>query len=112
MMVMAVRNFYNGTSGTELKGKKLGIHAYGNVGRNVARIAKGFGMEIYAFDAFCPASAIEADGVKPVASPGRTLCYLRYRFFAYSRNCRNKELHQLRSGRQDAERGPVGQYSP
>ena len=68
MMVMAVRNFYNGTSGTELKGKKLGIHAYGNVGRNVARIAKGFGMEIYAFDAFCPASAIEADGVKPVAS--------------------------------------------
>lgn len=71
MMVMAVRNFYNGTSGTELKGKKLGIHAYGNVGRNVARIAKGFGMEIYAFDAFCPASAIEADGVKPVASPGR-----------------------------------------
>ena len=69
MMVMAVRNFYNGTSGTELKGKKLGIHAYGNVGRNVARIAKGFGMEIYAFAAFCPASAIEADGVKPVASP-------------------------------------------
>ena len=69
MMVMAVRNFYNGTSGTELKGKKLGIHAYGNVGRNVARIAKGFGMAIYAFDAFCPASAIEADGVKPVASP-------------------------------------------
>ena len=65
MMVMAVRNFYNGTSGTELKGKKLGIHAYGNVGRNVARIAKGFGMEIYAFDAFCLAS----DGVKPVASP-------------------------------------------
>ena len=68
MMVMAVRNFYNGTSGTELKGRKLGIHAYGNVGRNVARIAKGFGMEIYAFDAFCPASVIEADGVKPVAS--------------------------------------------
>ena len=52
MMVMAARNFYNGTSGWELKGKKLGIHAYGNVGRNVARIAKGFGMEIYAYDAF------------------------------------------------------------
>ena len=68
MMVMAVRNFYNGTSGKELKGKKLGIHAYGNVGRNVARIAKGFGMEIYAYDAFCPADLIEADGVKPVAS--------------------------------------------
>ena len=68
LMVMAVRNLYNGTSGTELKGKKLGIHAYGNVGRNVARIAKGFGMDVYAFDAFCPASAIEAAEVTPVAS--------------------------------------------
>ncbi len=68
LMVFAVRNFYAGTSGSELKGKKLGILAYGNVGRNVARIAKGFGMEICAFDAFCPASAIEADGVKAVAS--------------------------------------------
>ena len=68
MMVMAVRNMYNGTSGTELKGKKLGIHAYGNVGRNVARIAKGFGMEIYAYDAFCPQEVIEADGAKAVDS--------------------------------------------
>ena len=63
MLVMAVRNFYNGTSGTELKGKKLGILAFGNVGRNVARIAKGFGMDIMAYDAFCPAEAIEAAGV-------------------------------------------------
>ena len=62
MMVMAVRNMYNGTSGSELMGKKLGIHAYGNVGRNVARIAKGFGMQIYAYDAFCPKEVIEADG--------------------------------------------------
>ncbi|MEG1562983.1 MAG: NAD(P)-dependent oxidoreductase [Bacteroides sp.] len=68
MMVYAVRNFYNGTSGTELMGKKLGIHAYGNVGRNVARIAKGFGMEIYAYDAFCPKEAIEKDGVKALDS--------------------------------------------
>jgi len=68
LMVYAVRNFYNGTSGTELKGKKLGIHAYGNVGRNVARIAKGFGMEIYAYDAFCPKDVIEKDGVKAVDS--------------------------------------------
>ena len=68
VMVMAVRNMYNGASGTELKGKKLGIHAYGNVGRNVARIAKGFGMDIYAYDAYCPKEVIEADGVKAVAS--------------------------------------------
>lgn len=68
MMVYAVRNFYNGTSGTELMGRKLGIHAYGNVGRNVARIAKGFGMEVYAYDAFCPKEVIEKDGVKALDS--------------------------------------------
>jgi len=68
LMVYAVRNFYNGSSGTELKDNKLGIHAYGNVGRNVARIAKGFGMKIYAFDAFCPKVVIENDGVKALSS--------------------------------------------
>lgn len=66
LAVYAVRNFYNGTSGTELTGKKLGIHAYGNVGRNVARIAKGFNMEVYAFDPFLSAEAIEKEGVKAV----------------------------------------------
>lgn len=68
LMVFAVRNFYNGTSGTELMGKKLGIHAFGNVGRNVARVAKGFGMEVYAYDAYCPDEAMIAAGVKPVHS--------------------------------------------
>ena len=63
LLVYAVHNFFNGTSGTELKGKKLGILAFGNVGRNVARIAKGFGMEIAAYDAYCPKEAIEAAGV-------------------------------------------------
>ena len=66
LLVFAVRNFYNGKAGTELKGKKLGILAFGNVGRNVARIAAGFGMEVYAYDAFCPKEAIEAAGVKAV----------------------------------------------
>lgn len=68
LLVFAVRNFYNGKSGSELMGKKLGLLAFGNVGRNVARIAKGFGMEVYAYDAFCPASAIESAGVKAVAN--------------------------------------------
>lgn len=68
LMVYAVRNLFNGTSGTELMGKKLGIHAYGNVGRNVARVAKGFGMEIYAYDAYCPKEVIENDGVKALDS--------------------------------------------
>jgi D-3-phosphoglycerate dehydrogenase len=68
MMLYGVRNLFNGSSGTELLGKKLGIHAYGNVGRNVARIAKGFGMELYAYDAFCPADVIGKDGVKALNS--------------------------------------------
>lgn len=68
MTVMAVRNMYNGTSGTELKGKKLGIHAFGQVGRNVARIAKGFEMEVSALDPYCPDEAIAAAGVAPIHS--------------------------------------------
>lgn len=68
MLVYAVRNFYNGKAGTELLGKKLGILAFGNVGRNVARIAKGFGMDVYAYDAFCPKDVIEAAGVNAVDS--------------------------------------------
>ena len=66
LLVFAVRNFYNGKAGSELKGKKLGILAFGNVGRNVARIAKGFGMDIYAYDAFCPKEVIEQSGVHAV----------------------------------------------
>jgi D-3-phosphoglycerate dehydrogenase len=64
MMVFQARNHFNGTSGRELKGKKIGIHAYGNVGKNVSRIAKGFGMDVAAFDPFVPKEAIEADGVQ------------------------------------------------
>ena len=68
LLVFAVRNFYNGKAGTELRGKKLGILAFGNVGRNVARIAKGFGMDVYAYDAFCPADVIEKAGVHAVVN--------------------------------------------
>ena len=66
LLVYGARNFYNGKSGSELMGKKLGILAFGNVGRNVARIAKGFNMEVYAYDAFCPKEVIEAVDVKAV----------------------------------------------
>ena len=68
MTVMAVRNMYDGTSGSELKGKTLGIQAFGQVGRNVARIAKGFGMEVSALDPYCPDSVMEEAGVRPVHS--------------------------------------------
>lgn len=69
MAVMMCRNQYNGKSGTELKGKRLGIYAFGQVGRNVARIAKGFGMEIEALDKFVPDATMEEAGVKPVHAP-------------------------------------------
>lgn len=68
LMVFGVRNFYNGKSGTELYGKKLGIHAFGNVGQNVARVAKGFGMEVFAFDPFMTKETIEAYDVTYVAN--------------------------------------------
>lgn len=63
MMVYISRNQFTAGTGAELKGKTLGIQAYGNVGRLVAKIAKGFGMNIMAFDPFLPAEKIEADDV-------------------------------------------------
>ena len=64
MMVYIARNSFQPGTGAELKGKKIGIHAYGNVGRCVATIAKGFGMEVYAFDPFVSAEAMAAEGIK------------------------------------------------
>lgn len=69
MTVMMCRNMYNGKAGTELKEKSLGIYAFGQVGRNVARIAKGFGMKIEALDKFVPDTVMEGEGVKPVHAP-------------------------------------------
>jgi len=68
MMLYLVRGKFNGKSGTELKDKKIGIHAYGNVGVNIARIAKGFGMTVYAFDPFVDKDKMNADGVIPAKS--------------------------------------------
>lgn len=68
MAVMMARGNYNGKAGTELRYKKIGIHAYGNVGRYVGEIAKGFGMEVLAFDPFVDAETIKKDGVTPVAT--------------------------------------------
>lgn len=66
MIVMMCRNKYNGTSGSELKDKSLGIYAFGQVGRNVARIAKGFGMDVKALDVFVPDEVMVEQGVTPV----------------------------------------------
>lgn len=63
MMVFAARNNFNGSSGTELKGKNLGLHAFGYVGKAVATIARGFGMQIFAFDPFVDKKTVEAEGI-------------------------------------------------
>jgi D-3-phosphoglycerate dehydrogenase len=68
MMIFMARGQFKGLSGTELKGKKLGIHAYCYVGKAVAIIAKGFGMDIYAYDPFISDEIIIKDGVKPLHS--------------------------------------------
>jgi D-3-phosphoglycerate dehydrogenase / 2-oxoglutarate reductase len=68
MMVYMARGCFKGVSGSELKNKKLGIHAYGWVGKMVANIAKGFGMQVFAFDPFIEKSLIEKDGVNVVSS--------------------------------------------
>lgn len=62
LMIYAQRNMYNGASGTELRGKNLGLHAYGNVARAVARIAEGMGMNIYVYDPYTSQEAVSANG--------------------------------------------------
>lgn len=68
LMLLAARHNFNGKSGGELRGKKLGLHAFGNVSRYLAVIAQGFGMDVYAFDPFVSAEDIARAGVKPVST--------------------------------------------
>ena len=68
MMIYAARGKFDGKTGTELRGKTLGLHAFGAVGRAVATIAKGFGMPVFAFDPFVKAEAFQSVGVEPVGS--------------------------------------------
>ncbi|MBW1723328.1 MAG: 3-phosphoglycerate dehydrogenase [Deltaproteobacteria bacterium] len=64
LMVMMARGKYSGKPGTELRGKKLGVHAYGNIGKIVASLAKGFGMEVCAFDPFIDRCVFDENGVE------------------------------------------------
>jgi D-3-phosphoglycerate dehydrogenase len=68
MMIFMARNQFNPGTGSEIKGKRVGIHAYGNVGKLVASHAKGFGMKVYAFDPFVKKEDMEKDGVTVVNS--------------------------------------------
>jgi len=63
MMIFMNRTGFTPAAGTELRGKKLGIHAYGAVGRIVGMVAKGFGMKVYAYDPFVDPVIIKNDGV-------------------------------------------------
>jgi D-3-phosphoglycerate dehydrogenase len=64
MMLFQARGGFSGKSGSELRGKSIGLHAFGNVGKFMAGIAKGFGMDVYAFDPFVNDKDIEEEGVK------------------------------------------------
>lgn len=65
MMLYQARGGFAGKSGSELRGKSLGLHAFGNVGKYMAEIAKGFGMDIYAFDPFVNEETMKKSGVTP-----------------------------------------------
>ena len=69
LMIFMARNKYTPGTGTELQGKTLAIHAYGNVGKLVGRKGKALGMNVIAYDPFITDAAVfEADGVKKVDS--------------------------------------------
>jgi D-3-phosphoglycerate dehydrogenase len=68
LMITLARRGFSGKDGTELRGKRIGIHAYGNVGKYVAMIASGFGMEVFGFDPYVPAGKMKADGVTAVGA--------------------------------------------
>ncbi len=69
MMIFMARNQFTPGTGGELKGKCLGIHAYGNIGKIVAKYGKAFGMTICAYDPFITdLSIFESDGVEVAAS--------------------------------------------
>ena len=63
MMLYQARDGFNGKTGNELRGKTLGIHAFGNVGRYVAEIARGFRMAVYAYDPYVNDSLITGSGI-------------------------------------------------
>lgn len=68
LMLGLIRHKYNGTPGTELRWKKIAMHGFGNIGKRMAEIAKGFDMKVYAFDPFIGSKYIKSKGVNPCDS--------------------------------------------
>ncbi len=112
MMVMNARNNYNGKPGTELRGKKIGIHAFGNVGIYVAKVAHGFGMEVFAFDPFVDDEAIKVHGVTPGQLGRRALRDLPVRLSSHPRDPADNEIHQFRAAFENARRWHADQHRP
>ena len=94
LMIFQARNHMDGSSGTELIEKNIGLLAYGNVGKAVARIAKGFKMNVFAYDPYLSKEAIEADGVKVVGSRQRGSVTCQYVSLHIRRQLRPRQ-HQL-----------------
>ncbi|MBW6501373.1 MAG: 3-phosphoglycerate dehydrogenase [Bacteroidales bacterium] len=78
MMLYQARGGFSGKSGSELRGKSLGLHAFGNVGKYMAEIAKGFGMDIYAYDPFIDDEVISSAGVRVCKSAGELYSACQY----------------------------------
>lgn len=78
MMLYQARGGFGGKSGTELRGKTLGLHAFGNVGKYMAEIAKGFGMDVFAFDPFVDESVMKDAGVKVCNTAGELYSKCQY----------------------------------
>ena len=68
LMIFMARTQFTPATGSELQGKRLGVQAYGNVGRLVGQKAKALGMEICALDPFLTDEQIIAGGATPVHS--------------------------------------------
>ncbi|HLP73168.1 MAG TPA: NAD(P)-dependent oxidoreductase [Bacteroidales bacterium] len=69
LMLYQIRGGFTGkVSGTELRIKTMGLHGFGNVGKYVADIARGFGMDIYTYDPFVSERVMKNNGAKQVTT--------------------------------------------
>lgn len=68
MMIYGIRKYFDGSTGSELRGKSIGLHAYGNVSYFVGKIAHGFGMKVYAYDPYVSADRMKSHGVEGLPS--------------------------------------------
>ena len=65
MMIFMSRSQFNPATGSEIMGKRLGVQAFGQVGRLVGKKAEALGMKVSAIDPFIPADKIRELGAEP-----------------------------------------------